>query len=97
MKKSFCALSIALLSGAALAQGAPETKDIDYRRFVEAFHLEDFLENKSDVTSVIRFQYVLTPENKALSWPHWPLKLRVSSSQAEGAKVAAGVRLDSPA
>jgi glutamate synthase (NADPH/NADH) small chain len=26
-------------------------------------------------------------ENKAISWPHWPLKLRVSSSQAEGAKV----------
>jgi glutamate synthase (NADPH/NADH) small chain len=26
-------------------------------------------------------------ENKGLSWPHWPLKLRVSSSQAEGAKV----------
>ncbi|HJU30128.1 MAG TPA: glutamate synthase subunit beta [Hyphomicrobiaceae bacterium] len=26
-------------------------------------------------------------ENKSLSWPHWPLKLRVSSSQAEGAKV----------
>ncbi len=26
-------------------------------------------------------------ENKALSWPHWPLKLRVSSSQAEGAQV----------
>ena len=26
-------------------------------------------------------------ENKALPWPHWPLKLRVSSSQAEGAKV----------
>ena len=26
-------------------------------------------------------------ENKALSWLHWPLKLRVSSSQAEGAKV----------
>jgi glutamate synthase (NADPH/NADH) small chain len=25
-------------------------------------------------------------ELKALSWPHWPLKLRVSSSQAEGAK-----------
>ena len=25
-------------------------------------------------------------ENKALSWPHWPLKLRVSSSQAEGVK-----------
>jgi glutamate synthase (NADPH/NADH) small chain len=26
-------------------------------------------------------------ENKALSWPNWPLKLRLSSSQAEGAKV----------
>ena len=26
-------------------------------------------------------------ELKALSWPHWPLKLRISSSQAEGAKV----------
>ena len=25
-------------------------------------------------------------EVKALSWPHWPLKLRISSSQAEGAK-----------
>ena len=25
-------------------------------------------------------------ENKALNWPHWPLKMRVSSSQAEGAK-----------
>jgi glutamate synthase (NADPH) small chain len=25
-------------------------------------------------------------ENKALSWPHWPLKLRISSSQAEGAR-----------
>jgi glutamate synthase (NADPH/NADH) small chain len=26
-------------------------------------------------------------ENKGLSWPHWPLRLRVSSSQAEGANV----------
>ncbi len=24
-------------------------------------------------------------ENKALTWPHWPLKFRTSSSQAEGA------------
>ncbi len=30
-------------------------------------------------------------ENKALSWPHWPLKLRVSSSQAEGANVTYSV------
>jgi glutamate synthase (NADPH/NADH) small chain len=28
-----------------------------------------------------------TKENKGLTWPNWPLKLRVSSSQAEGAKV----------
>ena len=27
----------------------------------------------------------LEKENKALTWPHWPLKLRTSSSQAEGA------------
>jgi glutamate synthase (NADPH/NADH) small chain len=27
-------------------------------------------------------------ENKALSWPHWPVKLRTSTSQAEGAEVA---------
>ena len=26
-------------------------------------------------------------ENKALSWPNWPLKLRVSTSQAEGAEI----------
>ncbi len=26
-------------------------------------------------------------ENKGLTWPNWPLKLRVSTSQAEGAKV----------
>ena len=25
-------------------------------------------------------------ENKELSWPHWPIKLRISTSQAEGAK-----------
>jgi len=25
-------------------------------------------------------------EKKALSWPHWPVKLRISSSQAEGAE-----------
>ena len=27
-------------------------------------------------------------ENKALSWPHWPVKLRTSTSQAEGAEVS---------
>jgi len=40
--------------------------------------------------SVTQLEIMPTPpqkENKALSWPHWPLKLRVSSSQAEGAKV----------
>lgn len=31
-------------------------------------------------------------ENKDLSWPNWPMKLRVSSSQAEGAKVEFSVQ-----
>jgi len=31
-------------------------------------------------------------ELKALSWPHWPLKLRISSSQAEGAKTEYSVQ-----
>lgn len=65
MKKSCCALAIVLIAGAVCAQ---ETKEVEYHRFVDAFHLQDFLENKSDLTSVIRFQYVLQPENKALTW-----------------------------
>ena len=39
--------------------------------------------------SVTQLEIMAKPpasENKVLSWPHWPLKLRVSSSQAEGAK-----------
>ncbi len=39
--------------------------------------------------SVTQFEILPTPpkhENKALTWPHWPLKLRTSSSQEEGAK-----------
>ena len=31
-------------------------------------------------------------ENKALTWPNWPLKLRVSTSQAEGAKTEFSVQ-----
>jgi len=31
-------------------------------------------------------------ENKDLSWPNWPMKLRVSSSQAEGARVEFAVQ-----
>jgi hypothetical protein len=68
MTKSFCALAIALFSATALAQPAAETKDIEYRRFVDAFHLKDFIDNKSDLNSIIRFQYVLQPDNKALSY-----------------------------
>jgi glutamate synthase (NADPH/NADH) small chain len=40
--------------------------------------------------SVTQLEIMAKPpehENKALSWPNWPLKLRVSSSQAEGAHV----------
>jgi glutamate synthase (NADPH) small chain len=38
--------------------------------------------------SVVQLEILPQPpekENKALSWPHWPLKLRTSSSQEEGA------------
>ena len=31
-------------------------------------------------------------ENKALTWPNWPMKLRISSSQAEGAKTEFSVQ-----
>lgn len=68
MKMSCCALAIALLSGAAFAQAGPESKEVDYRQFVENFYLQDFLDNNSDITSITRFQYVLTPENKAVGW-----------------------------
>ncbi len=39
--------------------------------------------------SVVQLEIMPRPpekENKLLSWPHWPLKLRTSSSQAEGAE-----------
>ena len=39
--------------------------------------------------SVTQLEIMAAPpekENKALSWPHWPLKMRTSSSQAEGAE-----------
>jgi glutamate synthase (NADPH/NADH) small chain len=39
--------------------------------------------------SVTQLEIMPTPperENKDLTWPHWPLKMRTSSSQAEGAK-----------
>jgi glutamate synthase (NADPH/NADH) small chain len=39
--------------------------------------------------SVTQLEIMAAPpehENKALTWPNWPLKMRTSSSQAEGAK-----------
>ena len=39
--------------------------------------------------SVTQFEILPAPpkhENKELTWPHWPLKMRTSSSQEEGAK-----------
>ena len=44
---------------------------------------------RQGATSVTQLEIMPQPpakEYKALSWPHWPLKLRISSSQAEGAK-----------
>ncbi len=43
---------------------------------------------RQDAISVTQLEILPMPpekENKALTWPHWPLKLRTSSSQAEGA------------
>ncbi len=39
--------------------------------------------------SVVQLEIMAAPpekENKSLSWPHWPLRMRTSSSQEEGAK-----------
>ena len=43
---------------------------------------------RQGAVSVTQLEIMSQPpehENKALNWPHWPLKLRTSSSQAEGA------------
>jgi glutamate synthase (NADPH/NADH) small chain len=44
--------------------------------------------NRQGALSVTQFEIMPQPplrENKALTWPNWPLKLRTSSSQEEGA------------
>jgi len=43
--------------------------------------------NRQGAASVTQFELMPQPpehENKALTWPYWPLKLRTSSSQEEG-------------
>ncbi|MFA7305595.1 MAG: glutamate synthase subunit beta [Hyphomicrobium sp.] len=45
-----------------------------------------FRQGAKSVTQLEIMPVPPTKENKALSWPHWPLKLRISTSQAEGAK-----------
>jgi glutamate synthase (NADPH) small chain len=43
---------------------------------------------RQGATSVTQLEIMPEPpahENKSLTWPHWPLKFRTSSSQAEGA------------
>jgi glutamate synthase (NADPH/NADH) small chain len=45
--------------------------------------------NRQGAASVTQFEIMPQPplrENKALTWPNWPLKLRTSSSQEEGAE-----------
>jgi glutamate synthase (NADPH/NADH) small chain len=45
---------------------------------------------RQGATSVTQLEIMPMPperENKAMTWPNWPLKLRLSTSQAEGAKV----------
>ncbi len=46
-----------------------------------------FRQGAKSVTQLEIMPQPPSKENKVLSWPHWPLKLRVSSSQAEGAQV----------
>jgi glutamate synthase (NADPH) small chain len=44
---------------------------------------------RQDAASVTQLEIMPAPperENKGLTWPNWPLKMRTSSSQAEGAK-----------
>jgi glutamate synthase (NADPH/NADH) small chain len=44
---------------------------------------------RQDAKSVTQLEIMPAPpehENKGLTWPNWPLKMRTSSSQAEGAK-----------
>lgn len=44
---------------------------------------------RQGATSVTQLEIMPQPpekENKLLSWPNWPMKMRVSTSQAEGAK-----------
>jgi glutamate synthase (NADPH/NADH) small chain len=44
---------------------------------------------RQGAVSVTNFEIMAEPplkENKALTWPHWPLKLRTSSSHEEGAQ-----------
>jgi glutamate synthase (NADPH/NADH) small chain len=44
---------------------------------------------RQGATSVTQLEIMPEPpahENKALTWPNWPLKMRISSSQAEGAR-----------
>jgi len=43
--------------------------------------------NRHGATSIIQFELMPQPpehENKELTWPHWPLKMRTSSSHEEG-------------
>ncbi|HEY0219419.1 MAG TPA: glutamate synthase subunit beta [Afipia sp.] len=44
---------------------------------------------RQGANSVTQLEIMTAPpehENKAMTWPNWPLKMRMSSSQAEGAK-----------
>jgi hypothetical protein len=51
-----------------LVAGAEEVKTVEYRQFIDAFHLKDFIDSKADLTSVVRFQFGLQPDNKDLTW-----------------------------
>jgi glutamate synthase (NADPH/NADH) small chain len=53
--------------------------------------------HRQGAASVAQLEIMPEPpvrENKALSWPHWPMKLRTSSSQEEGAERAFSIVTD---
>ncbi|MET1111251.1 MAG: glutamate synthase subunit beta [Allosphingosinicella sp.] len=50
--------------------------------------------NRQGAVSVVQLEIMPEPprrENKALTWPHWPMRLRTSTSQEEGADRAFSV------
>jgi hypothetical protein len=68
MKKYVFAFLYFFSLSASYAESTPPAppffKESPYQTYVDAFHLNDFLGNGSDISSVIKFAFVFTPTNK---------------------------------